>query len=478
MSNKTKAINGAKWTTISNLVNICLQFAQIAVLARMMEPTAFGIVSICILINNFLSIFAHFGFANSIIYKQESDRKILSTIYIFNIMTGLLMFVIIYISIPFLVLYYKEPRLAEVLRLSAFYLPIVFLGQIYSVLLEKELQFKSVAFTDILCSVLGTSVTIVLAYNGYQAKSIIYGLLVSQIMRLIIQNIIGRKYFSPIFYFNLSKIKEHLNFGIYNIGDSLVGFANGNLDTILIGGLLDVKQLGYYTIASQVAVYPIVRLSPLVIQVVYPIMAKLKDNLGQLKNAYLKVVDVLAYCNIPLQIGLYLMAANVIPLIYGPGWGATIPLIRVFIFMGIFSCLTYPLSTVAYSTGKPKLLFFFNLGNLIIKFPLIYIIAIHYGVIGIAVGLVITTFITLILSFFIIQHILGDFIKQLLKDIIKPVSFSLIMAVTILLYKHFIGDTGVVNTIIQIAIGGLVYAALTLKYKLSLSEIMSLKKSL
>jgi lipopolysaccharide exporter len=129
MSIKSKAINGAKWTTVSTAVSAVLQFAQVAIVARMLAPASFGIVSISTLIINFLSIFAHFGFANSIIHKQESNRRVLSTIYFFNIIIGIVLFAIIYLCIPLFVAYYKEPALAGVLKVSAFYFPIVFIGR-------------------------------------------------------------------------------------------------------------------------------------------------------------------------------------------------------------------------------------------------------------------------------------------------------------------------------------------------------------
>lgn len=477
MSNKNKAIQGAKWTTISTVINTILQFGQVAVIARILAPSAFGIVSISTLVISFLSIFAHFGFANSIIYKQESDRKSLSTIYYFNIIIGLLMFVVIYLSSPLLIAYYKEPRLAEVLKVSAFYFPIVFAGQIYSILLEKELKFKSLAFIDISSSLLSTTVTVSLAYKGFQEMALIYGLLAGQFVRMILQNYLGRKYFNPVLYFNLNEIKDHLKFGAFNIGDSIIGFANSNIDTILIGGLLGIKQLGYYTIASQIAIFPVQKICPIIIQICYPIMAKMKDNLEGLKNAYLKIVDFITYVNIPLLGGLFIMAVNVIPLIYGPLWGPTIPLIKIFVFMGIFSCLNYPLSPLAYSKGKPDRLFYLNLVSFIIKFPLIFIMAENYGITGVAVGFLVATIISTIMNFFVVQYLIGSFMKTFLNNIFKPVIFCLIMAVVILIYRHFAGEAGLVNVLIQIALGGLVYIGLTLKFKLSFNEIMALKKS-
>lgn len=475
MSNQNKAISGAKWSTISTVVNTVLSFGQIAVLARLLDPSSFGMVSISTLVLTFLGIFAHFGFSNSIVYKQESDNKILSTIYFLNIIIGVAMFFVIYFGAPLLVLYYKEPKLLEVLRLSAYYFPIVFLGQIYNILLEKELRFKALAITDIVTSVMGTTVTVIMAYMGFEAKSLVAGLLVAQAIKMIVQNIIGRKYFSPERYFNLKEIKEHLLFGVYNIGDSLLGFANSNMDTIMIGGLLGVKQLGYYTIASQLAVYPVSRISPIITQITFPIMAKMKGNLEQLKGAYLKILDFLTYVNVPLLIGLYLMAVNVIPLIYGPGWDPTIPLIKIFVFMGIFSCISYPLSTLAYSTGRPNLLFYQNLATVIIKFPLIYFLALKFGVTGIAVGYCIMSFINMGLSLLLTQYMVGDFMKKFLENFSKPVMFSVAMTIVILLYKQFIGNTGIVHTCVQIALGGAVYGLLTLKYKFSISEIKNLR---
>ena len=85
MSNTNTAINGAKWTSVSTLINTILSFVQVAIIARFLLPSAFGTVAVSTMVISFLSIFVHFGFANSIIYKQEEDKKSLSTIYYFNL---------------------------------------------------------------------------------------------------------------------------------------------------------------------------------------------------------------------------------------------------------------------------------------------------------------------------------------------------------------------------------------------------------
>ena len=99
-----------------------------------------------------------------------------------------------------------------------------------------------------------------------------------------------------------------------------MGFIQANSDNILVGGMLGVKQLGYYTLASQLAVFPISRLSPIILQVAYPILARFKGDTNELKKSYLTILDLLSYVNLPLLAGLFITADSVVPLFYGPGW--------------------------------------------------------------------------------------------------------------------------------------------------------------
>lgn len=478
MSNKKNALNGAKWTTISTVFSAGLQFAQVALLARLLMPASFGLVSISTLLINFLSIFAHFGFANSIIHKQEDDVQHLSTMYYFNIFTGVLLAMVVYLCAPLASLYYHAPELTGILRLSALYFPIVFFGQIYSILLEKELRFKSIALIDIISSLIGMLVAIILAFKGYQAKALVAGVLSTQLLKMIMVNIIGRKLFSPKAYFNLRGIKAHLLFGVYNIGDSLLNFANTNLDTIIIGGILGVRELGYYTIAAQIAIYPVVRICPIIVQIAYPIMAKIKEDRKKLVAAYLQVLDLMMYCITPLLFGLFMLAANVIPYIYGPGWEPTVPLVKIFVFMGLFTSMVYPLSTLVYSTGQPKLLFYLNLATLLVKFPLVYLLGKNFGVYGIAYGVLIASILSMLGNFYVIRLIATDFMAKLLSNTSKPLMFSMVMVMGILGYRMLIGNTNAVDVLVQIVLGGLIYLLLTLKYKFSLTDLRNLRSSM
>ncbi|MCK8490383.1 MOP flippase family protein [Spirosoma sp. RP8] len=477
MSHKQQAISGGKWMSTSTAISTLFQFGQVAVLARLLEPSVFGIVSVSTLLIAFFSIFANLGFSNSIIYKQEENREVLSTIYLLNLVLGLVIGVVVFFSWPLVVAYYKEPRLEQVIKLSSLYFIIVYVGQIYLFLLQKELRFKAVASIDMTGTVVGTATTIVLAYTGFAELALIYGQLAQQAAKSILQLMYGRKLFSPVLKFDLNLIKDHLRFGLYNVGDGIVGFVQANSDNILVGGMLGVKPLGYYTLASQLAVFPISRLSPIILQVAYPILARFKGDTNELKKSYLTILDLLSYINLPLLAGLFITADSVVPLFYGPGWEPTIVLIRIFVFVSIFTFLSNPLFTLAFSKGKPKLLFYLNVATLFIKIPLVYVLAQYWGVIGIASAFLIATMSNLLINFRIVYSLIGPFMREFAQNFAKPLLFCLLMIGAIELYKSYTDSISVVNLVTEIIIGGLIYVGLTIRFKYPLAELKTFGKA-
>jgi len=477
MSNQKAAINGAKWTTTATVITTVLSFAQLAIIARVLDPSIFGLVSICSLVMNFFHIFANLGFTNSIISKQENDRKILSTIFYASVGLGVIMGVLIFFSSGFVVDYYHEPRLSYVIKVSSLGFPLIYTSQIYWNLLQKELEFKILAMIEVIGAVVSIFVTILLAYNNFQELSIIYSQLLIIAIKTVLYIFLGRKLFTPLFYFKLNEIKDHLRFGIYHLGEGILGFVNSNLENIVIGKAIGVKELGLYTIAYQLAVFPIYRLNPIIIQVSYPIMAKMRDNEG-LKRAYLKIVDFITFCNFPLLAGLFITSTSVVVLIYGNDYQASVPLVKIILFVSFLSCVTAPASSLAMSKNKPNVMFYLNLFSLVIKIPTLYFLSKYFGLIGIAYGYVLTSLIDTVVIFIIVDNLVGSFFKQFLDNIIKPVSFCLIMIGVISVYQYFIGNQGLVHLIIQVVIGGLIYVGLTLKYKLSIKEILELRSSL
>lgn len=477
MSNKKIAINGAKWTTSATVINTLLNFMQMAILARLLDARIFGIIGISTLVVNFFHIFSNLGFSNSVISRQEEDRKKLSTIFFTSIGLGILVCILISISSPFVADFYNEPRLVRLLIVASLSFPLITTGQLYWILLQKEFNFKILAAIEVICNILGVVGTILLAYNGFEELSLIYSQLFYIAIRTFLYIFFGSKYFRPLLHFKIKEIKDHLHFGAFSIGEGVLGYAGSNIESIVIGKAISLEALGYYNIAFQLAVFPIYKLNPIIMQVSYPIMAKMKDSQG-LKRAYLKIVDFITFCNFPLLTGLLVTSAGIVPLIYGPGWEQSVDLIKIIIFVGFLYCISAPFSSIAFTKGKPNLVFYVNLSVLIFKLIAVYFLAKSYGLYGIAYAYLLSTILEIVLSLSSLKYLIGNFFTEFLNNIWKPILFCTIMALAITIYKYFLPKKDMFTVVSQIVIGGVVYIGLVLRYKLSLKEIRELKKSL
>jgi lipopolysaccharide exporter len=213
------------------------------------------------------------------------------------------------------------------------------------------------------------------------------------------------------------------------------------------------------------------------LQVAYPILARMKDNAADLKRSYLRILDLISYCNLPLLAGLFITADGVVPVAYGPNWEPAVGLIRIFVFVALFSCLGHPLFTLAYTKGKPNLMLYLNIGTLIVKIPLVFWFA-QWGVTGIAMAFVTATGLNLIADLWIAQSLVGPFMGAFLRNIARPLLFCGLMMGAIVAYKLLIGTGGWGHTLAQVALGGAVYAGLTLRFKLSWRELLGYRQAL
>ena len=115
MSLKHKALSGVKWTTLSAVIVSIFQITQLAVLARFLEPSDFGLMALVMIVIGFSQAFLDMGISNAIIHKQNISDQQLSTLYWLNVLAGITLFVVIYVISPFISDFYNEPELTKLI---------------------------------------------------------------------------------------------------------------------------------------------------------------------------------------------------------------------------------------------------------------------------------------------------------------------------------------------------------------------------
>lgn len=474
MSLKDKTIKGVKWTTFGSLFNAVLQIVQLAILARILSPSDFGLMAIVMVIIGFSNMFIDMGISNAIIYKQKVTENQLTSLYWLNVFVGLLLFLIILIISPFVAQFYDSPQLTKLTIIVGTTFLIQPFGQQFMILLQKELQFDKITKVQISARFCSFLATVLFAIFNFGVLSLAYGIIIYAIISTYLFIYNGVKIYQPKFYFRKKDLSEFLSFGLYQLAEKSLNYFSSQLDTILIGKFLGIEILGVYNIAKNLVSKPSAIVNPVITKVTFPVMSKVSDNILALKKIYEKTVKYITLVNVPIYSIIFICSKPLVLIAFGDKYlGASI-LIKLLSLSFIFKSFASPVGSLLLSKGKANSTFFWSLINLII-YPISIFLAFPYGI-----NYILYAFLTIQLILFLPywKFIVNKNLKTSLKTycalLFVPVFYSLISAMPILIF-----NSTDINIFYKFTIGtfsyAIIYFIIIYKYENDILQILKLK---
>jgi O-antigen/teichoic acid export membrane protein len=428
MTLRKKAFQGVKWTTIAAIINASAQLIQIAVLTRFLDKEDFGLMAIALFVIGISQIFLDMGLSNSIIYKQKVNSVQLHTLFWVNIFMGIGIFFILILLAPYIAIVYESPKLQPVIYTTAFTFLILPLGQLYETLLKKELQFKALAFRDIYGKLTGLVVGIGLAVMHFGVFSLVYANLATALVSMSLLVLNGLSLYKPKFQFSWKSLKqdEFISFGLFQMGENIVGYFNAQFDTLLIGKLLGMEALGMYNIAKQLAFKPYQIINPILTKVAFPILAKLQNEIARLRETYLNIIRTLTMTNAPIYMIMILWAKPLIHIFFGPGWESAIPIFQLLCITALCNSIGNPVGALQLAKGRADLGFYWNIGMFLFM-PLSIWIGSFWGLMGVAWALTIFKVVVLFPAWrFFVYYLCEAKAGEYFWSIGKPILFTVI----------------------------------------------------
>lgn len=461
---KQQAVSGVKWSGVSMVMITCLQFVSLAVLARLLSPSDFGLMGMIMVVIGFAQAFADMGISNAIIHRQDATKDELSSLYWLNIFAGITVFFIVCAFTPLVVALYNEPRLKNLIYLTAVIFLITPFGQQFQILLQKELKFKWLARIEITSSLANAIVSIPLAFAGMGVFSLIWGQLAGASLRALLLCYWGLNHWRPGMHFSRRDLKEYISFGFYQMGERTVNYFNSNLDYLLIGALLGAKSLGYYTLAYNLVLRPSSMINPAITKVAFPIFSKVQNNTDTLKKGYLKVIQLLSSVNFPIMVGLAVVAPVAVPVVFGEQWLPSIVLIQILTIVGLLQSTGNPVGSLLLAKGRADLGFKWNVTLMITQIPGLYIGAKFGGTVGVATAFAVLLGIYSIFNYIIlIRTLIGPCLREYVFSMWPFLWLSALMGGVVLCMGIFLQNfPQQFILIVQILCGVFVYLVLVM----------------
>jgi lipopolysaccharide exporter len=362
MSLKLQVIKGIRWSVIGSLTTTFIQFLQNIILARLLLPEDFGLMTMALVFVGFIVPIFDLGLSAAIIQKKEINSIQLSTLYWFNISLGIICFVLAYSAAPLASLFFERDDLVSIVRITASIFLISPWGSQYSALLTKNLRFDLQNKIAILSVGLSFIIAVSMALNGYGVLALVIGFIFLKTIETILYIYFGRNYHKLRFQFNLSEVKGLLYFGLFQTGTALVNFLSANIDKLLIGKLIGPHALGLYTIAWNLVLMPLRKINPMVNKITFSVFSRIQDEVKRVGNYYTNAVLLLMFINFPILLFLVLNASDFLDLLYGEKWLAASTTLSILAMVGLLKSFANPGGSLILSKGRADIGFYWNIG--------------------------------------------------------------------------------------------------------------------
>jgi PST family polysaccharide transporter/teichuronic acid exporter len=416
---KNQVLTGFKWTTIGTIVIVFVALLKLSILARYLDKSDFGLMALVTFVMGFMNLFNDMGLTSAILHKQNISEKEYASLYWINLGFSIVLYVLLLAITHFISEFYNEQQLNILIPLLGLNLIISALGRMFKTIESKHLKFKQVTIFEVVAAVISLIFAIYLAINEYGVFTLIYSALLQYSLQNTMYFIYGLKKYGLLFHFNFKETKPFLKIGVYQIGGQVINYFNRDLDILIIGKFFSQDILGGYSLAKQLVFRPAQIINPILVKVASPGLAKIQDNLIELKTNYLKLISIVSKVNFFVYVTTIVFATRIVALFYGEGFDEIIALVQILSIYMVFRAIGNPIGSLITATGKTNLEFYWNLFTFTVT-PIFVLVASQKSIVAVAWSLCVAMILLFYPSWrFLVYRILGISFKEYLLAIIK-----------------------------------------------------------
>lgn len=322
-----KTIRGGFVRVFSQATTLLLRVGSLALLARLLDPTDFGLVGMVTAFTGILNLFRDFGLSAATIQRATVTEQESSTLFWINILVGAVLTVIALVFAPAVASFYHEPRLYWVTTAVAPAFLFNAAGVQHSARLQRQMRFTVLASIDFLSLIASTLVAIAMAKAGYG-----YWGLIAMTVSLPLAATVGfwvATGWVPGRPHRLAGLRSMMRFGGTITLSGFVAYVASNLEKVLLGRFWGAEAIGLYGRAYQLIRIPTDNLNYAVGQVAFSALSRVQDDPVRLRSYFLKGYSIVLALTIPITMACALFADDIIPLLLGPKWIEVVVLLRL-----------------------------------------------------------------------------------------------------------------------------------------------------
>jgi len=466
------------WDFSGKMATHGMGFVVSIFLARLLEPSDFGLIAIVMVIIGGASVFTDIGLGGALIQRRKVNSTHYSSVFYLNIVIGLLLAFITYISAAWISNFYNSEQLLPLVEVMSFLFLINAFSSVQSTRLRKELNYALLTKISFVSSLLSGIVGVLLAFSGAGVWSLVAQTLAMAVMYNIL--IWNTSKWKPSLAFSWKALKQLWGFGFRMFLAGMLDAIFTKLDFLIIGKLFPPATLGYFqrakSLNNMVAQYS----SESLMAVLFPILSKVQNDLPRFQNIILKSLGIISFIVFLLLGGLYLVSEELIVLLFSDKWLASVDIFKVLVLSGFGYPINALLVNVLASRGNSKLFLRLEIcKKLIVSVNLLVLY--FLGINIFLYGLVVKSFLGVSLNVLFASREIKLPFYVFAKPIIVQMTITIIAVVITMLFTKEMALYGVAIPILKGSLFAFLYVSMnhlinTSSYECFLDQMMPVVK--
>lgn len=433
---KEVAASGFMWNAFQKYSILGVTFFSSIILARLLTPYDYGCIGLLQIFIAIATIMIDSGFGAALLQKKRPTQEDYSTIFYWNIFISLILYFVLFFAAPYISRFYKIDLLTSVLRIQGLVLFINAFKMIQSNILRKRFQFKSMAITVVISSIISVFTTIVMAYYGYGVWALVVQQILISLLPMMAFWFITK--WIPLLNFSYKSFKELFGFGSFMFLTGIINTLADNVQGLLIGRFYNPTTMGYYTKAKTTEGLASTGISQIIDSMALQLYSEVQDDIVTLGNILKRLTSTLAYITCPVIISLVLIAEPLFIIMYSDRWAPCVPYFQVLAVSGLAICLQAVNLQAIAAIGKSKIMFTWTLIKRVINIILIIIGLLIGGIYGLLLGMVIGSWLSYFINAWLVSQNIGYKMKAQILDLLPIVLIAACAIFPVLILKHII----------------------------------------
>lgn len=432
MSLKEKAVSGIFWNSIDAVSRYGLSFAISIILARILSPSDYGIIGLTIIFIEVSRSFLDGGFSQALLRKKDCTQEDFSTVFYFNIISGIILYSILFSCSGLISEYFNKPILKDIVKVQGLNIILGSFTIIQQITLQRDLNFKTLAKINLFSTFAGGTIGIILATNGFGAWSLVFMGLINQIISTILLWLLNR--WIPTGFYKKS-FTELFMFGNKMLASRLLNVVFDNFSSVIITKFHSFVDFGFYTRADTLRKMPSQLFAGILQNVSLPVLANLQDDPIRLKSSYKNLIQTAMLLNLTVMTGIIITANQLILFLFGQKWLPSVPYLQIL----CISSLIYPLQSLNLNIlsvkGRSDLHLKLEIIKKILLLP-VFSLGIFWGIIPMVWGMVLFSIFAYFLNSYYSGKLINYPIWEQLFDIIPSMLIVGIASIPIYFMKN------------------------------------------